>query len=75
MKFRSFDAADHEACMALFDSNMDPYFTTEERPLFDAFLKKLDPNYYVIENPEGNIVACGGFHVDDKGEASFVWGM
>ena len=75
MIFRLYTHQDQDACMALFDSNMDKYFVPRERAEFHAFLNPKPNDYYVIEAAEGQILACGGIHVDENGVGRLTWGM
>lgn len=75
-EIRSYRARDFEACLDVFDSNRPKYFSAEERLQFAAFLQQLPGPYLVVEDREGNIVACGGYAIDaDTAIASFCWGM
>lgn len=75
MHVRDYQAADLEACMALFDSNLDPYFVREERAEFEAYLQELPEGYLVVESDDGRLLACGGYAVEKSGHAIFCWGM
>lgn len=60
----------------MFDSNQPRYFTAQERPLFERFLDAVPGPYFVIEDADGDIRACGGWAPDAAGRvASFCWGM
>lgn len=71
---RDYTARDFDACMALFDSNIDPFFLPEERPEFAAYLKEPPEAFLVIEE-QGQMIACGGYAVSKEGVATFCWGM
>ncbi len=71
---RPFAAADKEACLSLFDSNVPRYFHSSERADFAGFLDKPDGAYFVIEQ-DGDICGCGGFVKEARGQARFTWGM
>ena len=75
MLFRRYTQQDQDACMALIDSNMDKYFVPGERDEFHEFLKTRPKDYYVIEATDGEILACGGIHVNESGVGSLRWGM
>ena len=71
---RPYAPADRDACLALFDSNVPEFFTTEERPGFADWLDRAEA-YRVIES-EGRIVGCGGVAREADGTtASLCWGM
>jgi hypothetical protein len=79
VRARLFDPArgDREACLAVFDGNVEPYFAPDERPCFEAFLDAEPAPYLVLEaESDGNddddddagarIVACGGVYVVEQ---------
>jgi [ribosomal protein S18]-alanine N-acetyltransferase len=84
---RQYTAADKQACMNIFHSNMPKYFTMEEAGDFERFLKRLVAPKLEIENSkswtlyyvllcENEVIACGG--IGDKNGTdviSFAWGM
>lgn len=74
---RGYERADREACLSLFDSNVPPYFAPSERADFAAFLDDLPGPYLVLEDLNGDIVACGGFGPtrQDDTVAILCWGM
>jgi hypothetical protein len=66
---------DREKCLDVFRTNMPNFFFTSEEDGFVKFLDHPDCEYFVVEDG-GEVVACGGFHVDsEKHEASIVLGM
>jgi ribosomal-protein-alanine N-acetyltransferase len=82
---RKYEAADHDACMEAFKTNVPKYFTLEEVNEYDRFLTKLDdpevldnPLYYVMEL-DNQFIGCGGFGekegIDGIPSITFVWGM
>lgn len=72
---RPYDAADREACLALFDSNAPRFFDPSERGDFERFLDEMRWPYQVIAR-DGRIVACGGHAVEPDGRTvSLCWGM
>ena len=73
---RDYTPADRAACLALFDSNVPEYFTTPERPGFEEFLDALPGPYLVLDSEQGELVACGGYAMNDEpGRADLCWGM
>jgi ribosomal protein S18 acetylase RimI-like enzyme len=75
ISWRSFDRADRDACLALFDSNVPDFFLEGERPEFEAFLDDLAGPYVVLLR-DGEIVACGGYALRDRGRvADLCWGI
>ncbi|ADO43294.1 GNAT family N-acetyltransferase [Ketogulonicigenium vulgare] len=74
---RSYQPADHDACLALFDGNVPHFFDPSERADYVAFLadQVLRRPYIVLEQA-GRIIACGGLQVLADQRASFLsWGM
>lgn len=74
---RPYIAADRNACLAIFDSNVPEYFSSDKRSGFETFLDDLPTScaYQVIEC-DGAIVGCGGVAVEEDGcTASLCWGM
>ncbi|MCC6419958.1 MAG: GNAT family N-acetyltransferase [Gemmataceae bacterium] len=76
MLYRPCLAADHPACLAIFDSNADRYFGPGDRDAFRAFLDA-QPGYFgILCDDDGAVVGCGGFGVRDGGKtAVLTWGM
>jgi N-acetylglutamate synthase-like GNAT family acetyltransferase len=75
-RLRDFTPADLQGCLDVFDSNVPKFFKTEERRDFIEFLNALPGPYYVIEDDEGQIVACGGYGVKPGSTiADLCWGM
>lgn len=77
---RPYDAADREACLALFDSNTPRFFDPSERGGFEQFLDEMRWPYQVIERRDSEgparIVACGGHAMEADGETvALCWGM
>jgi len=74
---RPYRAEDRSACEILFDSNTPHYFAYEERKDFVSFLEELKIPYFVVEDDEGAIVACGGYGAakEDPTVAVLCWGM
>jgi len=60
-----YEAADMDACLAIFDSNTPDFFAPEERDDFARFLARghdRDRPYIVLER-EGAVIAWGGLIV------------
>lgn len=75
MILRDYTPQDKAACLALFDSNLDPYFLPQERADFSDFLDKKIGEYFVVKQ-EGEIVGCGGIaFTPETGEGNLTWGM
>ena len=73
---REYEAADLEACLEVFDSNVPTYFTSGERAEFRSFLQALPGPYLVLTDAEGGIVGCGGYAINrETGSADLCWGM
>jgi len=77
MKVRKYEARDEKDCLRIFDSNIDPFFDPEEKQQFLTCLR--DPaemeHYYVIEDTDAGVVACGGFVQTSIGDVVLSWGM
>ena len=75
-RFRPYQPSDKEACLRIFDSNTPKYFLSNERETFAKYLDNHGEGYLIVENTQGQPVACGGYVVGlDGGAASFCWGM
>ncbi|MBL8233936.1 MAG: GNAT family N-acetyltransferase [Bryobacterales bacterium] len=74
MDLRSYQPADREACLAVFDSNLPEHFHISEREEFAAFLHAPPGSYFVIEH-DGALVACGGHAMERPDLASLTWLM
>lgn len=67
---------DRAACLGLFDTNVPDFFLPEERSGFGSFLDELPGPYFVMEDKDGRVVACGGYALADGGRrADLCWGM
>ena len=76
VRARQYRTEDREACLAVFDANTPSSFSPAERPAFEAFLRDLPGPYTVMEDDEGQVMACGGCAFEQDGEtASLCWGM
>jgi predicted GNAT family N-acyltransferase len=72
---RAIRTEDITACVELMRGNVPRYFTEGELDDFEGWLAVRSSPFLVIEEG-GEIVACGGYHVDEsKGEAGLNWGM
>jgi len=75
MDVRPYVAADREACLAVFDSNVPDFFRAGERVEFEKFLDTPKCAYFVMDLDDG-IAGCGGYYVtEEKIVARMVWGM
>lgn len=77
MPIRTYIPEDKEACLQIFDSNYPKYFADHERQEFINWLDKSDrEDYFVIEEEDKNIIACGGLFTDTKLKTvGLAWGM
>lgn len=76
MKLRDYVAADRDACLAVFDSNVPRFFRPHERPGLCEFLDALPGPYYVLEDDDGTILGCGGWAMEPDGRTgALCWGM
>lgn len=86
MKIRLYKAADRDACIAIFNSNVPLYFdATEIRGLHHwlnakdrgelAYKTNKQEVYYVLEE-NGVVVGCAGYYIpESEARANMVWGM
>jgi hypothetical protein len=68
-------AADQPACLATFDSNTPDFFAVHERAEFAAFLGWVTDPYFVVIDPAGRPIACGGYFTPSPAVAVLIWGM
>ncbi|MBD1583678.1 GNAT family N-acetyltransferase [Pseudoalteromonas sp. S16_S37] len=64
-----------EACLTLFHSNLDKYFSDDETDEFEAYLATealFNPYFVVLNNLE--VVACGGYEKCGRA-VGLCWGM
>jgi ribosomal protein S18 acetylase RimI-like enzyme len=75
-KTRSYQTADKESCLKIFESNTPQYFLVHERENFSKYLDENSDGYSVIEDSDGKPIACGGYAIGlDGGVATLCWGM
>lgn len=75
LHFRPYTAEDQDACIEIFVSNTPQFFGSDELKDFRKFLETLPCPYYVVTR-EAEIVACGGYGVDNKKHTTVLaWGM
>lgn len=79
-RLRDYRPDDRAACVALFESNVPDYFATIERADFLATLDGIGDGiggYWVLEQEDGSLVACGGYagEAGDRAVAVLCWGM
>jgi Acetyltransferase (GNAT) family len=73
VRIRAYTAADKNACLGVFDSNLPTYFDLTERTEFEDFLAAPDADYFVAV-AEDIVVGCGGY-VAEGTEGRLCWGM
>jgi predicted GNAT family N-acyltransferase len=74
-KARAIRHEDVPACVELMRGNVPRYFTAQELAEFADRLTTRTSPFFAIEDG-GEIVACGGYRVDEaRGEAGLNWGM
>ena len=86
MHIRPYTAADRQACLEAFRSNMPQYFAVAELPDFESWLDQqaeqaapapanTAEKYYVIEK-SSKVIGCGGYYIElDKQTAFMTWGL
>ena len=63
-------------CLKLFTSNVPIFFHTSEQVLFQNYLSRDSINYYLLFNTNNQIVAAGGYELEEKPNTiSLTWGM
>ncbi|MBJ6109954.1 GNAT family N-acetyltransferase [Hymenobacter sp. BT523] len=77
--FRPYCAADEAAVMALFRSNLAPYFLESEAAELSSFLRQESGAYFVAEwkagtAQAGQLAAAGGYALNSR-YAVLTWGM
>lgn len=76
MLYRAFTPQDRAACLAIFDSNAERYFSPHDRADFKEFLERLPGFFGVLCIDSGRVLACGGVRVRKDGcTAALTWGM
>jgi ribosomal protein S18 acetylase RimI-like enzyme len=76
MNLRPYTTDDRAACLLLFDSNVPVYFDQSERRDFEEFLDHEECAYFVVEDENGQIVGCGGYHLERETRlGSICYGM
>lgn len=86
MLFRPYTAADREACLDAFKSNMPKFFAPSELPDFEKWLDEQESRMAAVQsNPteqyyvalQGNkVVGCGGYFIEpDYSKAIMTWGL
>lgn len=74
MDFRSYQPADRETCLALFDTNLPEHFHSQERDEFAKFLHAPHGPYFVMEH-DGALVGCVGYARERADLAALTWLM
>ena len=75
LKQRPYQAADRDACVELFRSNVPRFFRDHELGDFTSFIDAFECPYFVVVSDE-EIIGCGGYGVETGSEtASLCWGM
>lgn len=59
VQIRPYGAADRQACLAIFRSNLPRYFDASELPAFEEFLAQPTGDYFVAQRGDA-VLACGG---------------
>jgi hypothetical protein len=68
--FRSYLPVDRTACLAIFDSNAERYFSPGDREQFLAFLKSPPGFFGVLCDNADLVVGCGGIGIRPEGSTS-----
>lgn len=73
VQIRPYRAADRQACLAIFRSNLPRYFDASELPAFEEFLAQPTGDYFVAQRGDA-VLACGGCGARG-GVGHLSWGM
>lgn len=73
---RRFREGDAPACVSVMRGNTPEFFTEAELSDFAPWLASRISPYFVVQDPTGRLVACGGYclHAQDRW-AGLTWGM
>jgi len=75
---RPYRLDDRDACLRILDSNVPEYFVASDRADLARFLDEIPTKpvrYFVVEDDDGAVIACGGIWIDDLYDARMCWGM
>jgi len=65
-----------DSCMAVFESNVDVFFTQEERQEFLDWLRNSKRMAYYVGLVEGEVLCCGGLYKNKElNRYGYAWGM
>lgn len=70
--FRSYAAADREACISVFDANCPEFFAPNERQDFEEFLEQEPADYEICEG-DGKVLGAFGLFVDGENTKTLNW--
>ncbi|HZF16631.1 MAG TPA: GNAT family N-acetyltransferase [Steroidobacteraceae bacterium] len=70
--FRPYEAADRDACLAIFDENCPEFFAPNERAGFSTFLERSADDYCVCVS-NGRVAGGYGLILEGKGVMSLRW--
>ena len=74
---RRYQESDKEECVRVFQTNVfSKYFVDDEQREYEEFLENLPGPYFVVEDASGELIACGGYAVNEgTSTADLCWGM
>ena len=75
MILRPYTAADLDAVIEIFRSNIPKYFGPDEEPGLRNFLEDIRSTDYLVGEVDDVVIAAGGFALNDEGTVSLCWGM
>ncbi len=74
--FRPWTPADRAVCLALLDANSPRFFGARDRVEYLAFLANPYRPYWVMLDPDGAVVGCGGAAIDRANRVGYLtYGM
>ena len=77
MEIREYQSSDRHACLNIMQSNIPDYFHEGDLADFALFLENLPGPFFVVIDPQGGLVACGGIALGQttSTEAVLCYGM
>jgi N-acetylglutamate synthase-like GNAT family acetyltransferase len=74
MNIRTYTVNDRDACLQILEGNTPEFFVPKDCDELANFLDNLPGPYYIVEET-GEVIACGGWAMDDDEIAVLTWGM
>jgi N-acetylglutamate synthase-like GNAT family acetyltransferase len=74
VNIRAYRVHDRDACLQILEGNTPEFFVPNDRDELANFLDNLPGPYYIVEQT-GEVIACGGWAMDDEQIGVLTWGM